>query len=377
MLYFPQTRRLKVAYSRLFLYRHEEKYAMDIMQQLKQIAQERDIAVEELVQQIEAALAAAYKNFINVPHDVRVEVHVKLDPEKGWSATVGKEVVAFVTEPAYQIGVMEARKKKSDVEIGDFVEMDVDPNRFGRIAATVFKQVLSQKLREAETKQIHDVFSEKMGDVVSGTVTRREGSSIYIQVNKIECELPKREQVPTEPYRQNDRMRVYVLRVDDSTKRLRVIVSRTHPNLLRKLFELEVPEISQEIVVIKSVAREPGQRSKVAVVSTDERVDAVGSCVGPRGSRVQAIVDELFDEKIDIVPFSEDPYTYITNALSPAKVNSIKLNEEERSAYVVVPDTQLSLAIGKGGQNVRLAARLTEWKIDIRSEAQAATEGQK
>lgn len=348
---------------------------MDIMQQLKQIAQERDIAVEELVQQIEAALAAAYKNFINVPHDVRVEVHVKLDPAKGWSATVGKEVVAFVTEPAYQISVMDARKKKSDVQIGDFVEMDVDPNRFGRIAATVFKQVLNQKLREAETKQIHDIFSEKMGDVVSGTVTRREGSSIYVQVNKIECELPKREQVPTEPYRQNDRMRVYVLRVDDSTKRLRVIVSRTHPNLLRKLFELEVPEIAQEIVVIKSVAREPGQRSKIAVHSTDERVDAVGSCVGPRGSRVQAIVDELFDEKIDIVPYSDDPYTYITNALSPAKVNTIKLNEEERSAYVVVPDTQLSLAIGKGGQNVRLAARLTDWKIDIRSEAQAAGEG--
>lgn len=350
---------------------------MDIMQQLNQIAQERDIAVEELVQQIEAALAASYKNFINVPHDVKVEVHVKLDPVKGWSATVGKEVVAFVMEPAYQISVMDARKKRSDVEIGDFVEMDVDPNRFGRIAATVFKQVLSQKLREAETKQIHDVFNEKMGDVVSGTVTRREGSSIYVQVNKIECELPKREQVPTEPYRQNDRLRVYVLRVDDSTKRLRVIISRTHPNLLRKLFELEVPEIAQGIVVIKSVAREPGQRSKVAVISTDERVDAVGSCVGPRGARVQAIVDELYDEKIDIVPYSDDPYAYITNALSPAKVNSIKLNEEERSAYVVVPDTQLSLAIGKGGQNVRLAARLTDWKIDIRSESQAAAEGKK
>jgi len=359
------------------LYRLEEKTAMDIMLQLKQIAQERDIAVEELVQQIEAALAASYKNFINVPHDVKVEVHVKLDPVQGWAATVGKEVVAFVLEPAYQISVMDARKKRPDAEIGDFIEMDVDPNRFGRIAATVFKQVLSQKLREAETKQIHDVFNEKMGDVVSGTVTRREGSSIYVQVNKIECELPKREQVPTEPYRQNDRLRVYVLRVDDSTKRLRVIVSRTHPNLLRKLFELEVPEIAQGIVVIKSVAREPGQRSKVAVVSTDERVDAVGSCVGPRGARVQAIVDELYDEKIDIVPYSDDPYAYITNALSPAKVNSIKLNEEERSAYVVVPDTQLSLAIGKGGQNVRLAARLTDWKIDIRSESQATAEGKK
>jgi N utilization substance protein A len=167
---------------------------------------------------------------------------------------------------------------------------------------------------------------------------------------------------------------VYVLRVEDSRRGLKVIVSRTHPNLLRKLFELEVPEIADGIVLIKSVAREPGQRSKVAVISTDERVDAVGACVGPRGSRVQSIVDELFDEKIDIVPWSEDPRTFITNALSPAKVNSMKLDEENRSAYVVVPDTQLSLAIGKGGQNVRLAARLTDWKIDIRSEAQAAAE---
>jgi N utilization substance protein A len=214
-----------------------------------------------------------------------------------------------------------------------------------------------------------------MGEVVTGTVTRRDGQSIYVQVGKVEAELPRREQVPTEPYRPNDRVKVYVLKVDDSGRRLRVIVSRTHPNLLRKLFDLEVPEIEQGVVVIKSVAREPGQRSKIAVITTDERVDAVGACVGPRGTRVQAIVDELYDEKIDIVPFSEEPLTYITNALSPAKVNSIKLNEEERSAYVVVPDNQLSLAIGKGGQNVRLAARLTDWKIDIRSEAQAAGEG--
>lgn len=180
--------------------------------------------------------------------------------------------------------------------------------------------------------------------------------------------------MPTESYRINDRLKVYVLKVDDSRRRLAVVVSRTHPNLLRKLFELEVPEIAQSIVQIKSVAREPGQRSKIAVISTDERVDAVGACVGPRGARVQAIVDELHDEKIDIVPFSDNPTTYIINALSPAKVNSIRLNEADRSAYVVVPDNQLSLAIGKGGQNVRLAARLTEWKIDIRSEAQAATE---
>lgn len=346
---------------------------MDILQQLNQIAQERDISLEELQEELEAALAAAYKAYVGA----RGEVSVKLDPTRGWTADVEKEVVGFVTEPSYQIGVTEARKRKPGVEIGDFIAMEVDPNRFGRIAAQTFKQVLSQKLREAEQRHIQDVFHEKMGEVVSGTVSRRDGQSIYVQVGKVEAELPRREQVPTEPYRPNDRMRVYVLRVDDSTRRLRVIVSRTHPNLLRKLFDLEVPEIADQIVLINSVAREPGQRSKVAVISTDERVDAVGACVGPRGTRVQAIVDELYDEKIDIVPYSEDPLTYITNALSPAKVNSIQLNEEERSAYVIVPDNQLSLAIGKGGQNVRLAARLTDWKIDIRSEVQAVSEGRK
>jgi N utilization substance protein A len=344
---------------------------MDILQQLNQIAVERDIPLEELMREIEDSLAVAYKKFVGATGDVSVHI----DPKKGWTAFLDKEVVGVVTEPSFQMSVPEARRRKADAEVGDFIQTEVDPNRFGRIAAQTFKQVLSQKLREAETRQIHEVFHERMGEVVSGVVSRREGQSVFIQVNKIETELPKREQVPTEPYRPNDRLRVYVLRVDDSTKRLRVIVSRTHPNLLRKLFEIEIPEIAQGVVVIKSVAREPGQRSKVAVTSTDERVDAVGACVGQRGGRVQAIVDELYDEKIDIVPYSDDTLTYITNALSPAKVNSIKLNEEEHSAYVVVPDNQLSLAIGKGGQNVRLAARLTEWKIDIRSESQAAAEG--
>lgn len=351
---------------------------IDILQQLNQIAQERDMPVDALLHEIETSLAAAYKKFINLPEDERqvpIPVNVKLDPKKGWTASVGKEVVAIVHNEGFQTSLMDARKRDPNAEIGDILLTEVDPNRFGRIAAQTFKQVLSQQLREAETRQIHDVFSERMGDIVSGTVTRREGSSVYVQVNKIECELPKREQVPVEPYRPNDRLRVYVLRVDDSTRRLRVIVSRTHPNLLRKLFELEVPEILDGVVLIESVAREPGQRSKVAVRSTDERVDAIGSCVGQRGARVQAIMDELQGEKVDIVQFSDDPSVYITNALSPAKVNRLKLNVEEKSAFAVVPDTQLSLAIGKGGQNVRLAARLTDWKIDIQSEAQAAAGG--
>ena len=343
---------------------------MDILQQLNQIAVERDLPLEELQAELEEALAAAYKKFVGATG----EVSVKLDPEKTWTASVEKEVVAVVGEPSLQMSILEARRRKPDAEIGDFIPMEVDPNRFGRIAAQTFKQVLSQKLREAETRRIHDVFNEKMGDLVTGSVSRREGQSIYIQVNKVEAELPRREQVPTEPYRPNDRLKVYVYKVDDTQRRLRVIVSRTHPNLLRKLFELEVPEIAAGTVIIKSVAREPGQRSKIAVYTTDERVDPIGSCIGPRGARVQSIVDELYDEKIDVVQFSEDPRKYITDALSPAKVNSIKLNPDEKSAYVVVPDNQLSLAIGKGGQNVRLAARLTEWKIDIRSEAQAAAE---
>lgn len=346
---------------------------MDILQQLNQIAQERDLPLEELQRELEESLAIAYKRFVGATG----EVSVRLDPRKGWTASVEKEVVGIVSEPSFQMSLMEARKRKPDAEIGDFIPTEVDPNRFGRIAAQTAKQVLSQKLREAETRRIHDVFHEKIGEVVTGQVSRRDGQSVYVQVNRVEAELPRREQVPTEPYRPNDRIRVYVYKVDDSQRRLRVIVSRTHPNLLRKLFELEVPEIAQGIVVIKSVAREPGQRSKIAVYSTDERVDAIGSCIGPRGSRVQAIVDELYDEKIDVVPYHDDPKTFITDALSPAKVNSIKMNLDEKSAYVIVPDNQLSLAIGKGGQNVRLAARLTEWKIDIRSESQAAGEGRK
>lgn len=344
---------------------------MDIIQQLNQIAQERDVPVDELIREIEEALAVAYKKYVGATG----EVDVKLDPKTGWRAYIEKEVVGEVLEPSFQMSVTEARRRRPTAEIGDFIDVEVDPNRFGRIAAQTFKQVMTQKFREAEHRRIQDTFSEKLNDVVSGTVVRREDQTIFVQVNRVEAELPKWEQVPTEPYRPNDRLRVYVLRVENARRGFKVIVSRTHPNLLRRLFELEVPEIADGTVVLKSVAREPGQRSKIAVESTDERIDAIGACVGQRGTRVQAIVDELYDEKIDVVPYSDDPRAFIINALSPAKVNNIKLDEETKSAYVVVPDNQLSLAIGKGGQNVRLAARLTDWKIDIRSEQQAAEEG--
>lgn len=357
---------------RLFLFVKFSKNggtAMDILQQLKVIASERDLPVEELQLDLEEALAAAYKQFIGA-REGEVKVSITLNP---LSANVGKEVVGLVTDPRLQISLEDARKKDPKIEVGELLFVQVDPLQFGRIAAQTTKQVLQQKLRDSERNRITTIFTEKLGDIVTGTVSRREADRVIIQVNKVEAEMPRREQVPTEPYRLNDRLKVFVLKVDEMMRgRIRVVVSRTHPILLRKLLELEVPEIEQGIVVIKSVAREPGQRSKIAVLSTDERIDPIGACIGPRGARVQAIVDELYDEKIDVILYSEDPKKFIIDALSPAKVNSIKINDIEKSALVIVPDNQLSLAIGKGGQNVRLAARLTEWKIDIRSESQSS-----
>jgi len=347
---------------------------MDIFQQLNQIAQERDIPVDELIRELEEALAVSYKKYVGATGDVSV----KLDPTKGWTALLQKEVVGEVMEPSFQIGLVEARKRLPEIEIGDFLDVEVDPNRFGRIAAMTFKQVLTQKLREAEHRRIQETFAEKLHDVVSGTVLRKEEQSVFINVNHVEAELPPREQVRGERYVPNSSIRVFVYKVEEQRRGgPRVIVSRTHPNLVRKLFELEVPEIRDGIIEIMSVAREPGQRSKIAVMSNDERIDAVGACVGLRGARVQAVVEELNDEKIDIVPFSEDPKVFIVNALSPAKVNSIVVDENEHKATVIVPDSQQSLAIGKSGQNVRLAARLTGWGIDIKSDSQAAEDRQR
>ncbi|MGE3125927.1 MAG: transcription termination factor NusA [Fimbriimonadaceae bacterium] len=343
---------------------------MDILQELKQIAVEREIPIDELKQELELALAASYKKF----KSTEGEVVIKLDPSKKSGAVVLKEVVGELLDPAVQIQYETAQKYSPGVQMGDFVPMEIDTNTFGRIAAQTFKQVLTQKLREAELRKIHDEFSDLINEVVSGIVTRREELGVMVQVGRHEVELPKREQVPTDDYRPNERIKVYVVKIDETHRGFKVFVSRSHPNLLRRLVELEVPEATEGIIEIMAVAREPGQRSKIAVLSHDERVDAIGACVGPRGTRIQAVMEELRPEKVDVVPYTEDQRQFIINALSPAKVNSIRLDEEERSAYVVVPDTQLSLAIGRGGQNVRLAARLTDWKIDIRSEAQAKSE---
>jgi transcription termination/antitermination protein NusA len=276
---------------------------MDILQELKQIAQERDIPVEELKTELELALAVAYQKYKGVTS----EITVRLDPTKKSGAVVEKEIVGELLEPATQVSLDVARKYDPEAQIGDFMPFEIDTNTFGRIAAQSFRQVLNQKLREVELRKVLEEFQDQVGEVVTGQVVRREEGTVLLQVARTEVELPKREQVGTDDYRQNERMRLYVLK-----------------NLLRKLLEIEVPEIAEGIVEIKGVAREPGQRSKIAVVSHDERVDAVGACVGPRGVRVQTLMEELRPEKIDVVPFSEDAKTLIINALSPAKVNTIK-----------------------------------------------------
>lgn len=341
----------------------------DFIDALKQISQERDIPLDELFETIEAALANAYKKQIGA----QGEAHVRIDSSRNdVKVFCQREVVGVVANHHLQISLEEARRVNPVAEIGDFVDLEVTPENFGRIAAQTAKQVVLQKLQEAERRRTIDEYSARVGEVVSGVVQRHEGNCVFVAVNKIEAVLPPREQVRTEPYRFNDRIKVYVLRVEETSRGAQVTVSRTHPNLLRCLFELEVPEIEDGTVIIKAVAREPGQRSKIAVVSKDERVDPVGACVGHRGQRVSAVTNELYDEKIDVIPWKEKTAQYIAEALSPAKPTSVTLDEEHTHAFAVVPDTQLSLAIGKGGQNVRLAARLTEWKIDIRSESQVA-----
>ena len=262
------------------------------------------------------------------------------------------------------------------MEIGDIIEVDVTPKNLGRSAAHTAKQLLIQRLKEAERNIVYDEYSSREGDILTGLVERIEGRNVFINLGKTEAILPVSEQIPSESYAVGDRIKCYIVEVKKTTKGPQIMISRTHPGLLKRLFELEVPEIAEGTVELKSVAREPGMRSKIAVVSREEEVDAVGACVGPKGQRVQNIVDELNGEKIDIVKWDEDPAVYIANSLSPAKVVSVVARDEEKTSSVVVPDYQLSLAIGKAGQNARLAAKLTNWKIDIKSETQAAEAGE-
>ena len=340
----------------------------DLLDALNALEQQKGISRDVLVEAIEAALITAYKRNFNQAQNVRIN----LDLEKGIIEVFSrKEVVEEVEDDRLELDLEEARDINPVYELGDIVEQEVTPRDFGRIAAQTAKQVVTQRVREAERGIIYEEYVDREEDIVNGVVERFDARNLYVGLGRVEAVLPQSEQIPTETYEPHDRIKVYITKVERTSRGPQVFVSRTHPGLLRRLFEMEVPEIYDGIVEIKTIAREAGDRSKVSVYTADEQVDPVGSCVGSRGARVQAISDELSGEKIDIVEWSEDPAVFVANALSPSEVLHVAVDEEERSTTVVVPDYQLSLAIGKRGQNARLAAKLTGWKIDIKSETDA------
>ncbi|UCF88914.1 MAG: transcription termination/antitermination protein NusA [bacterium] len=340
----------------------------ELLMVFAQLEREKGIDQSALVEAIEAALVTAAKKVYGSGTDI----YAKLDQESGRIEIYQrKEVTLKVEDEAMQISLLEARQLDPEVMPGDEVEIEIDANEFGRIAAQTAKQVIVQKLREAEREMVYNTYSSRVGEVINGIVHGFSRGAIIVDLGKTEAELPPKEQVPRERYKQGDRIKAYILDVKQNAKGPQVILSRTDIDFLMKLFELEVPEIAENIVEIRSAAREPGGRSKIAVVSHDPNVDPVGACVGVKGSRVQAVVNELRGERIDIIPWLADPAIFVSNALSPAQVTRVIINEAEKSMEVIVADEELSLAIGKNGQNVRLAARLTGWNITIKSESQA------
>ncbi len=402
----------------------------DFVDALDQLVREKGIPMESLIETIEAALASAYRKHSGSAFPVRVEIdstqhqvryfsrepvypEVPEDEAEGGDgadevetaegveaqesadvsvATAVSEAPPPVVAPEAEAGAAEEEirviredesgelvaegleeeeeEEPPELEPIDWIEEEIIPSDFGRIAAQTAKQVVLQRIREAEREIVFDEFSARIGEVVTGEVQRKDGRNVFISLGRVEVVLPPHEQIPGEPYRFNERLKVYIQDVRKTTKNPQVVVSRTHPMLVKRLFELEIPEVYEGIVELKAVAREPGARSKVAVASRDAQVDAVGACVGHRGTRVQAIVDELRGEKVDIVRWSDNIAQYLASALSPAKVATVLAKESEQAATVIVPDDQLSLSIGRRGQNVRLAARLTGWRIDICSQAQ-------
>lgn len=341
----------------------------ELLDAIKDLCEERGIDENVILEALEAALVAAYKkNYYKGKNDAP-NVLVSIDRETGVIHVYAqKTVVDDVLDPREDISLEDAKAISGEYEIGDTVNIEVTPKDFGRMSAMTAKQVVTQRIREAERGIIYSDHSDHSIGVVSGTVILVDADRVYVDVDKYdqtEAYLPKKEQPIGETYKAGDIMKFYVSDIKSDSKSTQLILSRTHPGLVKKLFETEVPEISEGIVEIKGIAREGGSRTKIAVYSHDADVDAQGACIGPKGVRVQAINDELKTEKIDIIKWSEDPAEFITAALSPSKVVSCTINEADKSAKVVVPEYQLSLAIGKSGQNVRLAAKLTGWKIDI------------
>lgn len=339
----------------------------EFLEALKDLEKEKGITVDVLLEAIEAALLSAYKRNFGSLQNARVHIDRETGDFKVFTQQIVKEQVE---DQRQEITLEDAQKIDAKYELSDIVETEVTPRNFGRIAAQTAKQVVVQRIREAERNIIFEEFANREGDIVTGIVQRIEQKNVYIELGKTEAILAPSEQMPGEDYRQGSRIKVYIIEVRKTTKGPQILVSRTHPGLLKRLFEMEVPELLEGVIELKGVAREAGARSKIAVYSKDDNVDPVGACVGPKGMRVQSIVSELNGEKIDIIKWNTDPSKFVASSLSPAKVVAVEIWEEEKVARVIVPDYQLSLAIGKEGQNARLAAKLTGWKIDIKSETQ-------
>jgi N utilization substance protein A len=343
----------------------KEKMKTELKAAITQLSAERNLPKEVVLSALESALASAYKKDAST---LEQDVSVKVDPNAGEiNFYIQKVIVESVTNPNCEISIDEAQKVRTTAQIGDVVSIEFTPKNIGRIAAQAAKQVVLQRLREAEHRIMYEEFTDKEGKVVTGAIQFIEPKRIYVRLNRTEAIFPFNEQVPNEHYYRGQRLRFYLLEIIQGSKEPQIIVTRSHPNLVRGLFELEIPEIHNGIVELKAIAREAGHRSKVAVATTQENVDSVGCCLGPRGIRLQSIIHALNGEKIDVIQWHADPAVFISNALSPAQVASIKIDEERNAATVVVPDKQLSLAIGKEGQNARLAAKLTGWRIDIKS----------
>ncbi len=334
----------------------------DLIAVIDQLGREKGIDKTRIIGAVETALQTAAKKRFGQGENIKVE----MDPKTGEISVVSlKTIVDTVTNPKAEISIQEARKVDDGAEVGDEIGSLIEMDELGRIAAQTAKQVICQKVREAEWEAVQKEYSTRQGDLINGIIIGQERRNYIVDLGKTEAILPIQEQIPRETYRRGDRVKALLLEVRKTPKDVQVILSRSHPHFVSKLFELEVPEVGEKIVEIKGVVREPGDRTKIAVSSRDKAVDPVGACVGIKGSRVQAVVRELRGEKIDIIAWTNDPRVFIAEALNPASIEKVGIDEVKKSALVVVADSQLSLAIGKNGQNVRLAARLTGWKIDI------------
>ena len=353
---------------------------LELIEALRMLEKERGLDVEVIFESIEEALVSAYRREFDIKSADRREddeeenlddITASVDRETGEMRVYQTmTVVEEVTDPHSELSLADAKALSDELDLGDQLVREVDPADFGRLAAQTAKSVINQRLAQAEKERIQNEFSGRIGEVSAGIVQRKDRREVTVDIGRAEAVLPNNEQSRLDGYNFNQRMKFYIMKVDERRNRPVIIVSRSHPNLVRRLFEQEIPEISSGVVEIVNISREAGSRTKIAVASSDPNVDSVGACVGQRGLRVQAIIDELNGEKIDIIEWDPDPVVHISNALSPAKVIRVETDDEDQSAVVVVPDHQLSLAIGREGQNARLAARLTGWKIDIKSEAQ-------